>query len=380
MDIDKDLGYYVCNDIEFSSKINACIYSQTVNKPINWIFKNHIHDNFPWEIEPEGTLDQIYDRRCRELREKYDYIILSYSGGSDTNNILESFMRQNLHIDEIVTNHITEATEKMTVMNPLIKDPWNFNAEHQLQAVPRLREIYNKLPHTRITVLDVSKAIITSLDGKEEDWILSRREGLSPGMVFRYNHFYFSEVSKQFDKNLKICILVGIEKPRTHIQNGNFYVRFADSAANMSSIVDHNEHPNAKVEYFYWNDPVIVAKQAHVIKRWLEATPKMQRRWQNVTFETYRKYHEPLLKNIIYSNWRDDWFQTEKAIGIWHCEFDQWFHVSMKNTKNYTVWKKGVDYLTKTIPNYINYRNGYADGLKTLSHTYKIGEMKKIVL
>ena len=377
---DRDLGYYTCNGIEFSSKINACIYAQTVKKPVNWFFKNNIHDTYPWHIEPEETLDQLYDRRCRELREKYDYIILSYSGGSDTHNILESFMRQNLHIDEIVTNHITEATEKLTVLDPRIKDPWNFNAEHQLQAVPKLQEIYDKLPRTKITVLDVSNAIISSLDGKEEDWVLARREHLSIGMVFRYNHFYFGEVRKQFDKNLKICIIVGIDKPRTHIQDGVFHVRFSDAAANMSSIVDHNEYPNAKIEYFYWNDPVIVAKQAHVIKHWVEARPVIRRMWENVTYETYRKYHEPWLKTIVYTTWKNEWFQTDKATRTWSCEFDQWFHVLMKDTKNYAVWKKGVDYVATAASDFVRFNNGYADGLQPLSHTYKIGEMKKIIL
>lgn len=376
---DRDLGYYICNGIEFTSKINACIYAETVNKPVNWFFKNHIHDVFPWEIEPPETLDQLYDRRCRELREKYDYIILSYSGGSDTNNILESFMRQNLHIDEIVTNHITEATEKLTVLNPRNTHPSNFNAEHQLQAVPRLKEIYNKLPRTKITVLDVSKAVISALDGKEEDWVLNRREGVSVGMVFRYNHFYFSEVRKQFDKNLKICIIVGIDKPRTFIKDGIFYMRFTDSAVNMSSIADHNEYPNAKIEYFYWNDPVIVAKQAHVVKHWVEERPVIRRMWENVTFETYRKYHEPWLKSIVYTTWKTEWFQADKAVGGWHCEFDQWFHMSMKDTKNYEVWRRGIDYLSKAASKSLMFKNGQPDGLQPISHVYKIGEMKKIL-
>jgi hypothetical protein len=128
--------------------------------------------------------------------------------------------------------------------------------------VPRLKEIHNMLPRTKITVLDVSDSILTSLDNKEENWVLNRREGISVGMVFRYNHFYFSEVRKQFDKNLKICVIIGIDKPRTHIQDNMFYVRFSDTAVNLSSIVDHNEYPNAKMEYFYWNDPIAGLKNA----------------------------------------------------------------------------------------------------------------------
>lgn len=148
--IDTDLSYYTCNGINFVSKINACIYSQTVNKPVEWIFHNDVYSNYPWHIEPEQTLDELYDARSRQIREEYDYVILSYSGGSDTNNILESFIRQGLHIDEIVTNHITKATEKFTILDPTNKLASNFAAEHQLQAVPRLQYIHSKLPKQRL--------------------------------------------------------------------------------------------------------------------------------------------------------------------------------------------------------------------------------------
>ena len=78
---------------------------------MDWIFHDDAFSKYPWHIEPEASLDQLYDARARQLREKYDYVVLSYSGGSDTHNILESFIRQGLHIDEIVTNHMTTATQ-----------------------------------------------------------------------------------------------------------------------------------------------------------------------------------------------------------------------------------------------------------------------------
>ena len=40
--INKDLGYYTCGGIEFSSKVDALIFSKTVNKPVNWVFHNEL--------------------------------------------------------------------------------------------------------------------------------------------------------------------------------------------------------------------------------------------------------------------------------------------------------------------------------------------------
>ena len=99
----KELGYYTCDSKVFSSKIHACIHSTQTKKPLTWHFNDEVFDNYPWHIEPEETIDELYFRRARQLREKYDYICLAFSGGGDSNNILEAFLRQGLFIDEVVT-------------------------------------------------------------------------------------------------------------------------------------------------------------------------------------------------------------------------------------------------------------------------------------
>ena len=67
------LGYYSCNNLFFNSKIEACIYGTAHKQPVKWHFNDDIFDNYPWHIEPAETLDELYDRRAREIREKYDY-------------------------------------------------------------------------------------------------------------------------------------------------------------------------------------------------------------------------------------------------------------------------------------------------------------------
>ena len=67
---DKKLGYYSCNGQEFSSKINACLYSIKVKKPIEWKFNNEYFESVNWGQEPIETLDELYDSRAKDLREK----------------------------------------------------------------------------------------------------------------------------------------------------------------------------------------------------------------------------------------------------------------------------------------------------------------------
>jgi hypothetical protein len=380
--IDPDLGYYVCNGVSFSSKVDACIYATTVKKPIEWIFHQDKFSTYPWHIEPEESLDYFYDKRARELREKYDYLILNYSGGSDSNNILESFIRQNLHLDEIVTNHITKATENLIVLDPKVKNSWNLNAEYKLQALPRLQYITDKFPRTKITALDVSDSIINDINKYDDaNWVLHRSEQLSPINPLRFNYFYYSQIKKQFDKNLKIAVIQGVDKPITSIKDGEFSFSFSDVATNMTTINNFNtDYENVKTELFYWSSETMpmICKQVHSIKRWLEERPPRQQFWLHGNFATARLYHEKFLRNIIYTTWNSDWFQVDKGVSWWHTEFDTWFRTNTNFKKQYENWERGINYLETLIPQFITYKDNRPDGLIKYRQTYHIGKLKNL--
>jgi hypothetical protein len=377
--IDKDLGYYVCNNVLYSSKINALIASKATQKPVQWIFHNDVYDNYPWHIEPYETLDELYDRRSREIREKYDYVILSYSGGSDTTNILESFIRQNLHIDEIVTNHITSIAKPNTILDHKYTNSSNFAAEHDLQTVPRLKEISTRIPKTKITVLDVSDLILGGLNSfNDVDWVLGRNDHLSVGQLFRYNYFHFGNLKKNFDKNLKVAIIIGLDKPKTFIKDDKFILFFLDNTVNITTINDFNkDYTNVKTELFYWSKTTapLVCKQAHVIKRWLEFNTDKQQYWRDINFSKIRLYHEKYLRSIIYSTWNESWFQTDKSTMWWHTEFDSWFRNNPEFAKEHHLWKKGIQFLADTLPHHIQYRNDVPDSFAPYRKEYEIGKM-----
>jgi len=386
--IDEDLGYYLCNNIKFVSKIDSIIYSYTVKKPVEWIFHNDIFSKHSWHIEPENTLDFYYDQRARELREKYDYIILSYSGGSDTHNIFESFARQGLVIDEIVTNHMTSATKKMTVLDSSITNSWNFAAEHELNAVHRIKYISQVSPKTKITVLDVSDVIFDSMKSFENpNWVLGRNDHLSIGQLFRYNYFHFGNLKKQLDKNLKVCIIVGLEKPKTVIINQKLYVSFTDTVANITTINDFNsDYTNTKVEMFYWSKNALdlMTKQVHTIKKFLENKPQFISFWKpmvNINGKIFnavdinRIFKEKILRQVIYTTWNDNWFQTDKSLYWWNTEFDNWFRNDPTLRTEYSMWKNGLEFLKSKIPEHVHYKNGVIDRLIPYSHNYCVGNI-----
>jgi hypothetical protein len=378
------LGYYKVENKTFDSKIQACIYAESRQKSLEWVFNNNEFSNYNWSIEPEHTLDYYYDQRSKEIREKYDYVIISYSGGADSHNIVESFIRQGLHIDELLINTMEEGNRNFMSISAENKSAHNAAAsEHVLQTIPRLKEIQNRIPNTKITIVDLTQFLFSFFNNYgDASWVEAKREGLNPLNVTRYNYLYFSEIRKKFDKDKKIAIVLGVEKPRTYIHSktNDFYIRFNDRASNVASVNDFiKDYPNSTVEYYYWSPDSlnILCKQAHVIKKWLELVPSYRQFWIGTTLskEVYRLIHERLLRNLIYTTWNDDWYQADKSTKDWYSEFDSWFIKGHQGTKTHNIWLEGIKHVESNAASFVNRKNNIADGLIMINHDYKIGKM-----
>jgi len=383
--INKKLGYYICDGLEFDSKIRAGLHAVKVGKPIQWIFNNNDFKKYDWTVEPEQSLNFYYDQRARQLRESYDYIILSYSGGSDSHNIYESFRRQGLHIDEILVNTMEKASKGIVNVNSA--EAFDAPAsEHEQQTMPRLREIAQQMPNTKITVTDQSDYLFQSLEqAGDASWVLEKREGLNPAGATRFNYLHFSEVRKRFDKNYRIAMVVGIEKPRTLIHQGRLVMRFADRSTNMITVAEHlRDYPNSTIEFFYWSPDCVplIIKQGHVIKRWLEANPEMQMHWDSraATGRVYRLVHDPILRDILYTTWRKEWFQAKKAILDWESEFDQWFRVGYSDTRAFHIWKEGIKFVEDNLQPLLRTSEvtGKIDGMTPVLHNYDLGPINNV--
>jgi len=383
--INRTLGYYTCDGLEFESKIQACFHSLKVSKPVDWVFNDREFGLYDWTKEPEETLDQLYDKRVRELREKYDYLILSYSGGSDSHNILMSFIRQGILLDELLINTMEKGWKPYTILDPTNTSSLNSGAEHYLQTIPRLKEVEKFIPRTKITICDLTDHVNDALlKAGDASWVMQKREALNPIGITRFNYVYFDEVRKRFDKEKKIGIILGVEKPKSAIHKGQFWLRFNDRAANMVTIIDHiKDYDNSVLEYFYWSPDCVplLIKQGHIIKRWLEENPNYQQYWDSRTtdYKTVRFYHERLLRKVVYpSTWDDNWFQVDKATKDWYSEFDNWFIEGTAGSKANAIWYEGVDYIKNSLSPFLRYDpdSNQPDGLQMYIKKYLIGNIK----
>lgn len=377
--MNKKLGYYVCDGQEFNSKINCAIHATQVNKPMSWVFNEDAFSKYDFSQEPAESLDELYDRRARELREKYDYIVLSYSGGSDSHNILMAFHRQGLHIDEVVTNWVFEASKKFTIINELVDDAWNQNAEFELNAREKLQWIADHMPKTKVTLYDCSKQIYTYFaKAKDPTWVTEHVEPLNPAATQRYNPLQIKDIRNRIDKENSIGFIVGVDKPLSLIIDGKLYLRLRDKTANIvPSNAYLDQYDNSTIEYFYWapESCAMLAKQGHVMLQYLNTNKQYQLIWSPSEIDNRRTAQETLMRHMIYTNWDDSWFQTKKPTHDWYSELDYWFIEQFKNTPAGRNWQAGVDYLESSVDKSLQLTTG-KKGLATFySPLYYIGDI-----
>ena len=378
----KELGYYSCSGIVFETKLQAMLYANRKTLPIQWHFNDEKFNSYDWSIEPELTLDQLYDLRARQIREEYDYVILSYSGGSDSHNILESFLRQGLFIDEIITNWALDVSSKFIVNDVKVKDAWNNNAEFHLNTKNRLDYIKNKSPNTRITLLDTSKTILDSLlNNSNGDWVNTKNDVFNATGAFHWNPLYFLELRKRLDKLNRIGYIIGIDKPKLLIKENNLYLYFVDKPTGLVALQDSiNDYSNITPILFYWSPETcdLLCKQSHTVFKYIKTNSNLKEIWKSTDAGVLRKTQEPLLRNMIYTTWNNNWFQVDKTVQDWDCEWDYWFTKGMSDSKEYAIWLDGLKNLKPKISNFIVYnQDGSIKGTKYyVSNFYHIGSME----
>ena len=252
----KEYFYYSQDGLIFSNRIQAIEYKIKTKKEIYFYYNDDFWSKLNWKVEPEGSLDFHYKMQAQRIRDEYDYVILCYSGGYDSTNILETFHYNNIKLDKIlITGAFSKDQQKPSDIN--------HNGEIYLNAFPCIKE----LDLEKITqVFDYSDMYsdVTqfSLYKLEETWVEKIGSRCSP------HHFFWRDmdkyiVPKEFE-NKKVAILFGIDKPYL-IENNTFY--FNDLAATAYGNYNREKN-NVDVIPFYWDTkyPLILLKQLHFLK------------------------------------------------------------------------------------------------------------------
>lgn len=350
------LGVYRVGNLKFYSKLEAIEEMSRTGIHLHWDFNEAVFSSYNWTVEPLIPLEELYRQRAQQLRDQYDYIILMYSGGADCENILQTFVKNDIKLDEVTSFINYNATGD--------KNSW-LNEEIFKTAVPTIQHIQSKHQNIRHRIIDITQwqTDYFSKTSSRYDWIYQTNYAFNPNVAARGD--WISKTKDLVDllyTGKKICVVWGIDKPRIVHTNKGLSLRFLDmidSAAVVPSIRGEQAYTD---ELFYWTPdlPELIIKQAHIVKQYISGDVhtlpyitqiKSDLAFRNVDNKKYWLSREGMHR-LIYPDWVPGRIECGKTPSLIFSNRDQWFfNMENENTikKN---WSTGLDKLWKMLPDY----------------------------
>jgi hypothetical protein len=274
-----------------------------------YCFNDDVFGNIDWTIEPSISLSDLYKLRAQQIRDEYDYVILSFSGGSDSVEVLETFLEHNIFIDEIQTVHYDSLIARRDENEVAKDDSLSVMLEYRKAVIPKLQRVRKLSPNTKITEIDVSDYTYEQISKNKFDYMgLTGKEtnGTNVTRPLRTNTFYMHNYNNSnFKAKGKVAFVRGYDKPILSIDNNHLYFRFSDIPLHGVKLLRSGQiNDMYTFEDFFWsrNMPLIPVKQSHVLKRAMELDQYLYDRVANYNKETadFLEPVERLYSRIIY--------------------------------------------------------------------------------
>lgn len=367
-------GYYRVGDKNYNYKINALEAATRGRQPVEWEFNNAVFQQLNWRQSTGVSLPELYRMRAQQLRDQYDYLVLAFSGGGDSYNVLRSFLDNNIHLDEIICDWPLGQTERQQVTQSA--DPTNYLNEWNLAIKPVLEQVAKTHPKIKITVTD-SLQRLTMEDLEDTCTITQIHNYVS---IKRYR--LIGDRLKTLEQtHNKVALILGIEKPDMHIKYNVFGVYFSDTHCwYKSSITDYSRN----VEYFYWSPelPEIVVAQAQTLYKYVKQNPQWIS-WLStdklpedpLQLHIMRKTIRDTTRSLLYPSWQYSLFQADKGSNLIYNEQYQWFFEQEK-TIEIQSWESSMYSRLRLVdPQYLDFfADGRFKGYKQItSRLYPVG-------
>lgn len=307
----RKLGFYRVGQEYFDYKMPALIRGTQTGIHPEWDFNQSVFACVDWKTEPEESLWTLYSRRARQLREKYDYLILGYSGGSDSKNILDVFLSNKIKLDELATqasykqfgNSYRPDPNSFSFMDNVTAE-WEFTAKHDFNWISRHH------PEIKLTFWDWFEDFDFEV---RQDWLVQRNTNLVPWGWKRHGIHHIESIYKY----PRVCYIMGVDKPRVALRDDKYYLYFIDKGC-YGMMPPETMVGNATIEFFYWapESADILRKQAHILKKHSEANQYLKSMliWPPKKHAASRTVYENLVREQIYPTWDCARWQCAKPV------------------------------------------------------------------
>jgi hypothetical protein len=260
-------GYYQIGDIKTYSRYELMDEHHVSPQAWQWNYNDEFFGSYNWNNEPQQTIDELYKKRAEQLRREYDYLVLYYSGGYDSANMLYAFLDNDIKLDEIC------------VFYSRYDNTSNQYKELSSVSWKKLNEIKKKYPSIKIRKFDYADYFF-KWDKMVNDLNLNKDLLYMFGAALSVNHIvtdlaytYVEDWQSILSQGKKLSWIYGVDKPQLRYHEDKWIFNFFDGLTQTNITPMRQMIDNGNIgtyEFFYWA-PVkecvdICIKQSHMIK------------------------------------------------------------------------------------------------------------------
>lgn len=320
-------GHYVVDGEIIENKVYALLRATEKKAEVNWWYYDEVFTQATGKFGLYHlSVEDLYKQRAIQLRESYDYLILNYSGGSDSHNILHTFLKNNIKLDHIFVQWPERLMDRgLYIPNAIDKSNANFHSEWDLVLKKDLEWLGQHHPEIKIEIADWTTTVI---DKFYNDDLFAKAVSNLPSIARAQKQHTFSPTEGTLAlAGKKVASIFGVDKAQVTLgAKDKWYMSFVDTACMAHANPDNPDG----TEYFYITPkfPELAILQAYKVAKWYTKHPekihlvrgKKIRRANEPGFnqktyqQLYAEYEEicEIVKLVCYPNWDFNKFQAAK--------------------------------------------------------------------
>jgi hypothetical protein len=271
-------GEYCVGGLRFLSKFDALAFATETNQTVTWDFNDAVFSCFDWATPITESIGELYKQRAQQLRDKYDYVSLFFSGGLDSTNVLHAFIDNDIRLDEIVMYK-----PRCHVYNPNnFALGRNVFSEIDFAAIPHLQK-YIEGKGIKVRTIFFEDALDTLLKNNTYVSQYHKLCFLTPSHLARVAMAVTDlDWRSLYDAGKNVAHIQGADRPLLTKQGSEYSFAFFDAVSlfpfeseevneTSEKIKEHQHH-----EWFYWTPdmPKLAIKQAQLTKQAWIANPE----------------------------------------------------------------------------------------------------------
>lgn len=334
-------GEYRVGEDRFFDRLSAERASALLNKPVSYSYFDSIWDSYPRDQIGKMSIDHHYLQRALQIRDKYDYLILMYSGGVDSHQILRTFIDNGIKLDELHVqwySHWMDESKFTPIWN---NSPNNLYSEWHLSIKPTLDWVREHHPEIKITVTDPLNSP-TNIEKLITEVAVLGTQFIPMTRRYDEQNLFWGQRSKNTG------VLFGVEKPILYRKDRELFFLFSDAV--FAAATGHRTPETATIECFYTqiDMPSLPVEMAYRIAEHARKHPEFMRMIPHkddagyTDREAKNKIYHRLTASILYPN---SYTPAKLAVAKSDNDCSDWFEDIMKDSHFNNMKKRYISEL-----------------------------------